>query len=166
MITTPMPQDSVHKRLLLRGLAAAGLAGIALIHLEQLPETWRQTPLLGAMYAALVVVAAAAAIAVVARDGRLLWLAVFLIAAGPAAGYAVTRSQAVFFDDQDVGNWLEPLGLVSLFVELSLMGICAGLLMGRPVQATAEESAAGGLGRRPETSGSLEAAESAGTAAP
>jgi len=118
----------------------------------------------------LAVAATAAAVGVVSFDSGLLWPAVLLVAAGPVGGYVLTRSMAVFFDDQAVGNWLEPLGLVSLFVETSLMVLCVGLMLARPVRILARESGAavagpGDLTRPAETVGTLAAAEQAGSAA-
>jgi hypothetical protein len=112
------------RRLLVRGLAIVGLAGIALVHLIEMPDTWRQTPGLGALFTILVVASAAVATALLLDDTSLAWLAAALVAAGPIAGYLLTRSVSVPFDHEDVGNWLEPLVLVALFVEVSVLGLC------------------------------------------
>jgi hypothetical protein len=101
-----------------------GLAGIALVHLVEMPDTWRQTPGLGALFTILVVAAAAVAVALLLDDRGLVWLAAALVAMGPIAGYVLTRSVSVFFDHEDVGNWLEPLVLVALFIEVSVLGLC------------------------------------------
>jgi hypothetical protein len=110
--------------ILTRGLAVAALTGVALIHLAQLPDSWRQMPGLAAMFTALVVASTIAAAAFVHTDHRRLWHAAALIAVGAIGGYALTRAIAVPFDRGDVGNWLEPLGLVALFVETSLLALC------------------------------------------
>ncbi|WP_125615664.1 hypothetical protein [Specibacter cremeus] len=136
MINTPLPADPVHRRLLLRGLTVVGLAGTALVHLDQLPDTLHQTPLLGAMFAVLVAGATAAAVAMALLDSDLVWLAVLLMAAGTIGGYIITRSMATPIDDQDLGNWFEPLGLVSLFVEAALVALCVGALR-KPARAKA-----------------------------
>jgi hypothetical protein len=112
------------RRLLVRGLAIVGLAGIGLVHLVEMPDTWRQTPGLGALFTILVVASAAVATALLLDDTSLAWLAAALVAVGPIAGYLLTRSASVFFDHEDVGNWLEPLVLVALFIEVSVLGLC------------------------------------------
>ena len=110
--------------LLVRGLAIVGLAGIALVHLVEMPDTWRDTPGLGALFTVLVVGAAVVAVALLLDDSSLVWLAAALVAVGPIAGYLLTRSVSVPFDHEDVGNWLEPLVLVALFIEVSVLGLC------------------------------------------
>jgi hypothetical protein len=112
------------RRLLVRGLAIVGVAGIALVHLVEMPDTWRETPGLGALFTVLVVAAAVVAVALLLDDSSLVWLAAALVAVGPIAGYLVTRSASVFFDHEDVGNWLEPLVLVALFIEVSVLSLC------------------------------------------
>jgi len=51
------------------------------------------------------------------------WHASALTAFGAIAGYVLTRSVAVPFDTADVGNWLEPLGLVALYTELAVLAL-------------------------------------------
>lgn len=111
------------RRLLARGLAAAALTGIALIHLAQLPDTWREMPALGIMFAVLAVAAAAMAAALVHADTRRRWHAAALVGVAPIVGYVLTRATAVPFDRGDVGNWLEPLGLVALFTEATIIAL-------------------------------------------
>ncbi len=132
-------------RLLIRGLAAVGLAGTALLHLVQLPDTWQQSPMLGAMFAALVAGATAAAAAMVVTDDRRLWQAAVLLAAAPIAGYILTRSIAVPFDSADVGNWLEPMGLASLFVEAALIALCTDVLLAWPRQRGDRDQSVAGV---------------------
>jgi hypothetical protein len=126
-LARPQPQESVSdpRRVLVRGLATVGLAGIALVHLVELPDTWRQTPGLGALFTILVVASAAVAVALLLNDTRLAWLAAALVALGPIAGYLLTRSASVAFDHEDVGNWLDPAVLAALFIEVSVLGLCA-----------------------------------------
>jgi len=71
-----------------RTVAVVGLAGVALIHLLDLPGKFSETPYLAWMYIALIV----------------------------ATG--------------DIGNWTEPLGLASLFVEGALVTLACGMLAG------------------------------------
>lgn len=118
--------------LLARGIAAVGLAATALVHLVQLPDTWQQSPVLGAMFTAIVLCTTAAAIAMVAADGRLLWQGALLLAIAPIFGYVLTRMVVVPFDNTDVGNWFEPLGMASLFIEAALAAVCVDVLLGWP----------------------------------
>jgi hypothetical protein len=115
--------DGYARRLLTRGLAVVGLTGIALVHLVELPDTWRETVGLGVLFALLVVAAAVVAAGLLHTDTTRLWQASALVAVAAIAGYILTRSVALPFDRDDVGNWLEPLGLVALFIEAGVLAL-------------------------------------------
>jgi membrane protein YqaA with SNARE-associated domain len=83
----------------------------------------RQTPVLSALFTILVVASAAVAVALLLNDTRMAWMAAALAAAGPVAGYLLTRIASGPFDPEDVGNWLEPLVLVALFIEISVSAL-------------------------------------------
>jgi hypothetical protein len=134
------PLDAYARRLLTRGLAVVGLTGIALVHLVELPDTWRQTVGLGAMFALLVVAAATVAAGLLHTDTTRLWQVSALVALAAIAGYILTRSVALPFDRDDVGNWLEPLGLVALFIEAGVLALCGYALRGTLTPVLAERS--------------------------
>jgi hypothetical protein len=106
-----------------RGVAAIGLVGIALIHVLDLPGKLEETPYLGIAYLGLIVSALIVAEALVRRDTPLGWLAAAGLAVATIGGYVVNRTLGMPGAMDDIGNWLEPLGLASLFVE----GIVAAL---------------------------------------
>ena len=66
---------------------------------------------------------------------RLAWLGALLVAAGPFAGYLLTRSVGLPGDHDDVGNWADPLGTVSLVVEGALILLAVTGVAQRPVRA-------------------------------
>ena len=106
-----------------------GLVGIALVHLVELPSTWRQTAALGAMFLLLVLAASTVAVALLCSGRAVCWQAGVLVSASAIAGFVLTRSVAVPFDRGDVGNWLEPLGLVALFIEANVLALSAYALL-------------------------------------
>jgi hypothetical protein len=111
-----------------RALAAIGLVGIALIHVLDLPGKLEEAPYLGVAYLALIGASLVAAEALVRRDTVLAWLATGGIALATLGGYIVNRTIGMPGAMDDIGNWLEPLGLASLFVEgavaaLALIGL-------------------------------------------
>ena len=122
----PQPLDG--SRVLARGLGIIGLGAIAVVHIAELPDTWRQTPGLGAMFAVLALAASLNAIALLHADGSRVWQVAGLVALAPIGGYLLTRSVAVPFDRDDVGNWLEPSVLVAVFVEFSVLALCSHTL--------------------------------------
>lgn len=100
-----------------RALGAAGLAGIGLIHLLDLAGKFSETPYLAWMYIGLIASAIVVAAELVRTGAARAWAAAGLLAAGAIVGYTLTRTTGLPQAHGDVGNWLEPLGLASLFVE-------------------------------------------------
>ena len=99
--------------------------GIGLIHTLDLPSKWHETPYLGLGYVLLIGASLVAAGGVIAgRNRRWAHLAV-AVAAIPLAGYVVSRTVGLPAATGDIGNWLEPLGLASLFVEGAVLLLIA-----------------------------------------
>jgi hypothetical protein len=128
-----------------RAVAAVGLSGVALIHLLDLPGKLSETPYLGVMYIALMAGCVIVAGALIGGSDRRAWLAAAALPAAAIAGYVLTRTVGLPQATGDIGNWTEPLGLASLFVEGSLVALSAGVLALRnsPLQAAAPAAAAG-----------------------
>ena len=110
-------QNQTGERLLLRGAAVVGLGGVALIHLLDLQAKLEEVPYLGYLYIALIVASLWAAAALIRSDSRLAWWVGGAASLATIIGYALTRSVGLPSATDDIGNWLEPLGLASLFVE-------------------------------------------------
>jgi hypothetical protein len=80
------------------------------------------------------VVEIAGALAAAALIAGVVWAGWFVsagVAAGPFIGYVLSRGPGLPGYTSDVGNWTEPLGLVSLFVEAALFALTATLLVRR-----------------------------------
>jgi hypothetical protein len=108
-----------------RAIAAVGLAGIALIHLLDSIDTYAETRYLFWMYVALMVTSLALAALVLRGAGRAVWLAVGGLAGLVIAGYILSRTTGLPSADDDIGNWTDPLGLASLFVEGCVVAVSA-----------------------------------------
>ena len=111
-----------------RTVAVVGLAGVALIHLLDLPGKFSETPYLGWMYIGLIVGCLAVAAALVHGSDTRAWTAAALLPLGALVGYTLTRTVGLPQAMDDIGNWTEPLGLASLFVEGALVTLAAGML--------------------------------------
>lgn len=108
-----------------RSAIAVGLMGIGLIHTLDLPSKWHETPYLGVAYVVLIGASLIAAAGVVASTHRR-WLQLAIAAAAsPLLGYALSRTTGLPLANGDVGNWFEPLGLASLFVEAMVLLLIA-----------------------------------------
>jgi hypothetical protein len=63
------------------------------------------------------------------RDERRSWLAALGIAGATLVAYAVNRTVGMPGAMDDIGNWLEPLGLASLFIEGTVVLLSALVLL-------------------------------------
>jgi hypothetical protein len=100
-----------------RATAAVGLAGIALIHLLDSIGKYHETRYVFWLYVGLMVGSVLTAAFVLTRGSRLAWSAAAALATGAIAGYVLSRTTGLPNAKDDIGNWTEPLGLASLFVE-------------------------------------------------
>ena len=107
-----------------RTLAVVGLAGVALIHLLDAPGKFEETAYMGWLYVALMIGCVGAAAALIRSGSPRTWLAAALVPVGPLVGYTLTRTVGLPQATDDIGNWAEPLGLASLFVEVGLVTLC------------------------------------------
>lgn len=111
--------DPVHliREISSRATVAVGLAGIGLIHLLDSIGKYSETRYLFWMYMALIVGSLATAAAVLFSRARLPFLVAAVLAASALIGYVFSRTTGLPNATDDIGNWTEPLGLASLFVE-------------------------------------------------
>jgi hypothetical protein len=92
------------------------------------PGKFGETPYLAWMYIALIAGCLAAAVALVRSGDRRAWKAAALLPLGALVGYTLTRTVGLPHATNDIGNWTEPLGLASLFVEGSLVALACAML--------------------------------------
>jgi hypothetical protein len=112
-----------------RAIAVVGLAGVALIHLLDAPGTFQDAAYRGWLYVGLIVGCLVAAAALVRDGDRRAWLAALLLPAGAMLAFVVSRTVGLPVGAGDIGNWSEPLGLASLFVEGSLVLLSGRMLL-------------------------------------
>ena len=102
-----------------RAVGALALAGLAVIHVVDLPGTLGPTPLVGLGYLGIIAAAILIAGVLIARPHWLAWGAAAAVAGSAMGGYILTRALPGGFlgDHHDVGNWHCPLGIAALSVE-------------------------------------------------
>ncbi|WP_328383540.1 hypothetical protein OHS81_07265 [Streptomyces sp. NBC_00400] len=76
---------------------------------------------IGVAYHVLEIAAVIAAVLLLLGLVRLGWLLAAGVALGPLVGYVLSRGPGLPHFSDDIGNWTEPLGLVSLAVEGALL---------------------------------------------
>lgn len=134
-----------------RSMAAIGLAGVALIHLLDLPGKLTETPYMFVMYLLLMGASVALAGALIATGDARVWAAATVVPALVIVGFVLDRTTGLPQSHGDIGNWSEPLGMASLFVEGSLVTLGAAVLTMRRMRGETVLVAA--RRRRPEPRG-------------
>ena len=120
-----------------RTLAVVSLAGVALIHLLDLHDTYLAAPYKGWLYLGLIAGSLACAALLVRGDDRRGWLGALLLSAGAFSAFVWSRTIGLPGGADDIGNWWEPLGLASLFVEGALVALSGAVLSARTSPAAA-----------------------------
>ena len=110
-------KNTVDENPIRRGATVVGLLSIALIHVLDLPGKWAETRYLGVGY--VLVIAASLVLAEInsTRNDKRAMYASAALAIAVLAGFIINRTVGMPNATEDIGNWGEPLGLASLFVE-------------------------------------------------
>jgi hypothetical protein len=111
-----------------RAVAIVGLAGVGLIHLLDAHDTFLATPYKGWLYVALIAGSAATAMRLMWKADAIAWTAATLLPLGAFAAFVYSRTVGLPGGADDIGNWWEPLGLASLFVEGLLIALSTSVL--------------------------------------
>jgi len=112
------------------GLSKARMVGVvtalslAAIHLIEMPEDYAEMPYLGVLFGVGGVLLVVAAVGLMQRSSaRLAWATGAMIAAGMLLGYSISRT--VGLPGMEPEPWGEPLGVVSLVLEVALIAAAA-----------------------------------------
>ncbi len=106
-----------------RGVGAVGLATIGLIHLLDAPGKLDETPYMFWLYLALIAGCLLGAALLLRAHSRAGWAMTALLGASPFLGYVLDRTTGLPGATGDIGNWTEPLGMASLFVEVCVIAL-------------------------------------------
>jgi hypothetical protein len=94
-----------------------GLGGIAVVHLLDLPGKFKETPYMGFMYVGVILAAAYLIERLLTRKKAIDYAATAAVSLAVLVGFVINRTIGMPGATDDIGNWLEPLGFLSLFVE-------------------------------------------------
>jgi hypothetical protein len=114
-----------------RGVAVVGLAGVALIHLIDTPSKFSEVPYMGWMYVGLIASCVVVAGLLIRHGDHRAWTATLVLPAMVLAGFVLSRTTGLPQATDDIGNWGEPLGIASMFVEGALIALAGGVLAER-----------------------------------
>lgn len=105
------------RRLSQRWLVAAGAGVAALAHVPVIAPHLKEAPYMGGLFIILTAACGLLAITALVRDSAAVYALTVLTCGLAVIGYAATRLVAFPMLSDDVGNWLEPLGVVSIISE-------------------------------------------------
>jgi hypothetical protein len=100
-----------------RAVGIVGLVGIALIHFLDAFSTIDESKFVFALYIVLMLVTLIASGILLRMDSRRTWMLAGGAAGLTLLGFILTRTTGLPGFPNNVGNWREPLGLASLWVE-------------------------------------------------
>ena len=143
-----MVPNSSHGHDVARSSAVVALGGVALIHLLELQGKLKEVPYIGVGYIALIVATLVAAGLLVHSNSRAGWLVAGAAAAATLVGFTLTRTVGLPRSTDDIGNWLEPMGLASLFVETIVVFLAGYALAATPAARVAVVEQPADDGRR------------------
>ena len=123
--------DSTVRDAIARTLAVVGLAGVALIHVLDAHDTFVSSQYKGWLYFGLIAGCVVSGAMLVRRSDTRAWAASLLLPLGAFVAFIYSRTVGLPAGADDIGNWWEPLGLSSLFVEGALVALAANVLVER-----------------------------------
>lgn len=131
-------KEQLHNR---RVAVIIGLVGLAAVHIMDLPGKWTETFYIALMYLGAIAFSAFLVDRLVVKVSTRDYLASAALSAMVLIGYVVNRTVGMPGSTEDIGNWFEPLGLLSLAVELfSVWHSVNGYLLARKIGQLQAES--------------------------
>ncbi len=115
-----------------RAAGALGLAAIALIHLLDLDSKWHETKYQFVLFVVLIVASIVGAAMLLGRHAKQGWWLAIGCSAATLLAYVLSRATGLPSASDDIGNWLESLGLASLFAEGAVL-LLSGYVVLEPV---------------------------------
>lgn len=112
-----------------------GLASVAAIHILDLPGKFTDTPYLAAFYIALIIASFVLTERLFVAGTRRDFLAAAALSAAVIVGFTINRTVGMPGATDDIGNWLEPLGLLSIVVEAFVLWQSIAAVVAMPRKA-------------------------------
>ncbi|MDI1289799.1 MAG: twin-arginine translocation signal domain-containing protein [bacterium] len=109
--------DTAHSATMRSVALMLGLAGIIAVHVMDLPGKMEEVPYVGFMYLGIILAAGFLIHRILAGATRRDFLAAAGLAGAVLVGYVVNRTMGMPGATDDIGNWWEPLGFLSIVIE-------------------------------------------------
>jgi hypothetical protein len=115
----------------LRWPAAAAALVTAAAHLPVIPQHLTEVPYIGWLFIGLTAVCVLGAIALTVYDSAVTWTILAASCLAAAAGYLLSRGPGLPGMPDDIGDWTNPLGLISILTESLVVLLALGALHAR-----------------------------------
>ena len=109
----------------------AALTATAAVHITLVPDHLREAPYAGVLFITLSAAALGLAALLAVSDHQLAWLAAGALSLAALLAYLASRSIGLPSLGDDVGDWLNPLGLVALPCEAAVAVVSWHTVSGR-----------------------------------
>ena len=134
--TTETPTTHHRNVVLNRRVAVGlGLASVAAIHILDLPGKFAETPYLAVSYIVLIIASFVLTERLFVAGTRRDFVAAAALSAAVIVAFTINRTVGMPGATGDIGNWVEPLGLLSLVVEAFVLWQSIAAVVGMPRQA-------------------------------
>jgi hypothetical protein len=107
--------QELHNR---RTAVTIGLMGIVGVHLADLPAKWEETRYIAWMYIGAILAGLFLIDRLVVKTSKRDYFASSFLSISVLMGYVVNRTIGMPGAKDDIGNWFEPLGFLSIVIEL------------------------------------------------
>jgi hypothetical protein len=111
----------------------------SMAHIPVVPEHLEEAPYMGVLFIAFTLAAFGLAVGITVRPSPVMYLTAAVLSAAAVCAFAATRLVAFPLLSDDVGNWAEPLGLVSVVAETGVV-VLVGLSRRQPSAPAASGS--------------------------
>lgn len=119
-----------------RWLAIPALLTAAAAHVPVIPSHLQEAPYIGVLFIALTIACVALAVALGVSDSRTVWDLTVWLAGLAVLAYVLSRTVGLPQITDDIGNWSEPSGIVSIVAE-SVAVVCGvSAAGGRPTRVS------------------------------
>jgi hypothetical protein len=126
--TEPASASRIRRDGILRTVAVLALGVTAAAHVPVAVEHIGEIPYLGYAFYALVLLCAAALGSLIVESRTAVWRGVLVLSLGAVAAYVVSRTIGLPLADDDIGDWVNPLGVLSVSAELVVVAVSLAVL--------------------------------------
>ena len=112
-----------------RLLGAGMLAAAGTAHIPVIPSHLREAPYIGVLFILLTVACLGLAAILTWRARTPAYAAAAIITGAAIVAYVLSRTVGLPMIEDDIGNWFEPLGVISVVTEAAALLICADRIL-------------------------------------